>query len=89
MSEKKYEVTEKGKDLFGNAVTNGTPLGISDSDLDFNFSPNVFKKSPLYSDLSDNGMWMYELTINSDTGTHAITMKIGNNSEVKISYGVN
>ena len=79
----------EGKDLFGNAVTNGTPLGISDSDLVFNFSPNIFKISPSYSDLSNNGMWMYELTINSDIGTHAITMKIGNNSEVKISYGVN
>lgn len=79
----------EGKDLFGNAVTNGTPLGISDSDLVFNFSPNVFKISPLYSDLSNNGMWMYEFTINSEIGTHAITMKIGNNSEVKISYGVN
>lgn len=79
----------EGKDLSGNAVTNGTPLGISDSDLVFNFSPNIFKLSPLYSDLSNNGMWMYELTINSDIGTHAITMKIGNNSEVKIPYGVN
>ena len=79
----------EGKDLFGNAVTNGTPLGISDSDLVFNFSPNIFKISPSYSDLSNNGLWMYELTINSDIGTHAITMKIGNNSEVKISYGVN
>jgi len=80
----------EGKDLFGNAVTNGTPLGIRDSDLVFNFSPNIFKISPSYSDLSNNGMWMmYELTINSDIGTHAITMKIGNNSEVKIGYGVN
>ena len=79
----------EGKDLFGNAVTNGTPLGISDSDLVFNFSPNIFKISPSYSDLSNNGLWMYELTINSDIGTHAITMKVGNNSEVKISYGVN
>ena len=79
----------EGKDLSGNAVTNGTPLGISDSDLVFNFSPNIFKISPLYSDLSNNGMWMYEFTINSDIGTHAITMKIGNNSEFKISYGVN
>lgn len=79
----------EGKDLSGNAVTNGTPLGISDSDLVFNFSPNIFKISPLYSDLSNNGMWIYELTINSDIGTHGITMKIGNNPEVKIPYGVN
>ena len=79
----------EGKDLSGNAVANGTPLGISDSDLVFNSSLNVFKVLPLYSDLSNNGMWMYEFTINSDIGTHAITMKIGNNSEVKISYGVN
>jgi hypothetical protein len=79
----------EGKDLSGNPIANGTPLGFSDSDLVFNFSPNVFRAPPMYSDLSNNGLWMYEFTINSEIGTHAITMKIGNNVEVKISYAVN
>ena len=79
----------RGKDLYGIDVTDGTPLAFSNSDINFNsLSPNSFKNTPVFSDLSSAGLWQYELVIGTDVGTHKITFKIGNNAEQTISYGV-
>ena len=79
----------RGRDLYGINVTDGTPLAISNSDINFNFlSPNIFKNTPVFSDVSAGGLWQYELVIGAEVGTHKITSKIGNNAEQTINYAV-
>jgi hypothetical protein len=83
------KVLIRGRDLFGINVTDGTPLAFSNSDINFNFlSPNTFKNTPVFSDVSVGGLWQYELVIGADIGTHKITSKIGNNAEQTINYAV-
>jgi hypothetical protein len=83
------KVLIRGRDLYGINVTDGTPLAFSNSDINFNFlSPNIFKNTPVFSDVSAGGLWQYELVIGAEIGTHKITSKIGNNAEQTINYAV-
>jgi hypothetical protein len=79
----------KGRDLYGIDVADGTPLAFSNNDINFYFlSLNIFKNTPVFSDVSAAGLWQYELVIGVDIGTHKITFKIGNNAEQTLNYGV-
>ena len=83
------KVLIRGRDLYGINVTDGTPLAFSNNDINFYFlSPNIFKNTPVFSDVSAGGLWQYELVIGAEIGTHKITSKIGNNAEQTINYAV-
>jgi hypothetical protein len=83
------KVLIRGRDLYGINVTDGTPLAFSNSDINFSFlSLNIFKNTPVFSDVSVGGLWQYELVIGSEIGTYKITSRIGNNAEQTINYAV-
>ena len=66
----------------------GARLAQSDSDLNINFSPHIFRVTPKASDLSVNGKWVYELIISSTEGSFSGKVKLGTLAEQTVPYRV-
>jgi chymotrypsin len=77
-----------GRDSSGNLVGSGARLAQSDSDLNINFSPHIFRVTPKASDLSVNGKWVYELIISSTEGSFSGKVKLGTLAEQTVPYRV-
>lgn len=77
-----------GRDSSGNVLGSGVRLGQSDTDLNINFSPHIFRVTPKASDLSVNGKWVYELIISSVEGSFSGKVKLGSLVEQIVPYRV-
>ena len=77
-----------GKDASGNLVPNGTQLASSQESITTSLLPNNYLTRPKFTDTSLGGRWTYRFIIDSAIGVYSATLKIGNMSEQRISYGV-
>lgn len=81
-------LTITGRDAGGNLLGSGVPLGNSESQIQINFSPHIFRVTPKSSDLSVGGKWVYEIIISSVEGTFSGKVKLNALSEQSIPYKV-
>jgi hypothetical protein len=83
-------LTITGRDAKGYLVNFGTKLADSSDKLVVDFSPQIFRATPKFDDVSQiiQGKWLYSFIISSQAGTYSGRVKLGDIPEQIVKYVV-